>query len=396
MAHMINLFDPNVRRDPYPTYAELREAPVAQVGPMGAWAVTRYDDVQYALKHPELFSSSAFQAILRPSWLPYNPLADSLLVKDGPDHAKLRTLLSRAFTPKSVAQLEPRVVELAAELADLLLERDECDFISEFAVAFPARVIAEIVGLDPALHERFGTWADHLASISPVEPPASHANAVRQTIAEMDRYLGEVIAARRAQPGNDIVSALIEAEVDGATLSDADILAFLFILLPAGFETTRHLLANSMLNFLTTDEYGALRASRAAVPAFVEEMLRHDPSVHGVVRITVQPVELGGVEIPPGSLVTLLIGATGRDPNHASEPDRFDRTRVNPGLLAFGHGPHYCLGAALARLEARVGIEALLDRFARFEPGEGELEWNVAMTVRGPLRLPVRLIRAAA
>jgi cytochrome P450 len=396
MTHMINLFDPAVRRDPYPTYATLREAPVQQVGPMGAWAVTRHEDVQYALKHPEIFSSAAFQAVLRPAWLPHNPLADSLLVKDGPDHAKLRLLQSRAFTPKRIALLEPRLTQLAADIADRLLERDEFDFISEFAVAFPAQVIAEVIGLDPALHARFSVWADHMAATSPVEPPADYANAIRQTVKDMERYLNEVIAARRAKPGDDLVSALMEVEADGAMLSDAEILSFLFLLLPAGFETTRHLLANTMLNFLTTDQYEALRADRSAVPGFVEEMLRYDPPVHGVVRIAVQPVELGGVTIPPGSLVTLLIGATGRDPAHVSEPDRFNRTGENPGLLSFGYGPHFCLGAALARLEARVGIETLLDRFAGFKPGSGELSWNIAVTVRGPISLPVRPIRATA
>jgi cytochrome P450 len=390
MGTMINLLDPGVRRDPYPTYAALREAPVQQVGPMGAWAVTRYDDVQYALKHPELFSSAGFQTMLRPAWLPYNPLGDSLLVKDGPDHTKLRALLSRAFTPRNIARLEPRIRELAAALTERLSTRDEFDFISEYAALFPAQVIAEILGVDPALHERFSAWADHIAAISPVQPPDDYANAVRQTIADMDRYLGEVIAARRAQPGDDIISALIEAEIDGVMLSDADIMAFMFALLPAGFETTRHLFAGAMLNFLTTDEFQALREDRSRVPGFIEEVLRHDPSVHAIMRITTQPVEIGDTTIPAGSLVFLVIGATGRDPMRVTEPDRFDSTRDNAGQLAFGHGPHFCLGAALARLETRVGIEALLDHFTGFELGVDELSWNMSVIVRGPTHLPVR------
>jgi cytochrome P450 len=395
MTDMINLFDPNVRRDPYPTYAELREAPVQQVGPMGAWAVTRYDDVQYALKHPELFSSTAFQAMFRPPWLPHNPFADCLLVKDGSEHAKLRALINRAFVPKNIAALEPRVREIAHDLADRLRDRSEFDFISGFAIPFPARVIAEILGVDPALHERFSVWADHMASISPIEPPPEYANAVRQTIADMERYLSEVIAARRVKPIDDMVSTLMEAEVDGAMLSDADILSFLFILLPAGFETTRHLMANSMLNFLTTDEFARLRADRSAIPGFVEEVLRHDPPVHGVMRFTTQAVEIGGATIPPGSLVSLLIGSTGRDATHTN-PDHFDHARASGGLLAFGHGPHFCVGAALARLEARICVEVLLDRFDGFEPGAGEVTWNVTPTVRGPLSLPVRPVRAAS
>jgi cytochrome P450 len=394
MAEMINLFDPNVRRDPYPTYAGLREAPVQQVGPMGAWAVTRHDDVQYALKHPELFSSSAFQGMFRPAWLPQNPHADCLLVKDGADHTKLRALVNRAFVPKNITALEPRVREIAIDLADRLTDRSEFDFVSGFAVPFPARVIAEILGVDPTLHERFSLWADHIASISPIEPPPEYADAVRKTIADMEHYLSEVIAARRAKPTGDMVSVLMEGEVDGAMLSDAEILSFLFILLPAGFETTRHLIANSMLNFLATDEFARLQADRSAIPGFVEEVLRHDPPVHGVMRIATQSVELGGATIPAGSLVALLIGSAGRDAMH-SNPDHFDHARPSGGLLSFGHGPHFCVGAALARLEARIGVEVLLDRFEGFVPGEGEVTWNVTPTVRGPLRLPVRPRRSA-
>jgi cytochrome P450 len=396
MADMINLFDPNVRRDPYPAYAALREAPVQQVGPMGAWAVTRYEDVQYAFKHPELFSSTAFEAMFRPPWLGHNPFADCLLVKDGPDHTKLRALVNRAFVPKNIAALEPRVREIANDLADRLRDRSEFDFVGDFAVPFPARVIAEILGVDPALHERFSLWADHIASISPVEPPAEYADAVRTTIADMERYLSEVIAARRAKPIGDMISELMASEVDGAMLSDAEILSFLFILLPAGFETTRHLMANSMLNFLATDEFTRLKADRSAIPGFVEEVLRHDPPVHGVMRFTTQAVELGGATIPAGSLVTLLIGSTGRDAAHDANPDQFDHARTSGGILSFGHGPHYCVGAALGRLEARICVEVLLDRFEGFERGEGDVTWNITPTVRGPLHLPVRPIRSLA
>jgi cytochrome P450 len=393
MSEMINLFDPEVRRNPYPTYAKLREQPVQQVAPIGSWAVTRYADAMYVIKHPELFSSSALEAMFRPAWLPHNPFADCLVVKDGPDHMKLRALLSHAFTPKNIARLEPRIHEIAVELTESLRQRDEFDFISEFAIPFPARVIAEILGVDPALHARFGEWAEHIASISPIEPPEEYANAVRKTIADMERYLGEVIAARRAKRGDDIVGVLVEAEIEGARLTDADILAFLFILLPAGFETTRHLLANAMLNFLSSDEFQTLRGDRAGVPGFVEEVLRHDTSVQMLMRLTTREVELGGATIPAGSLVSVLLGAVGRDPAEVTDPERFDRTRENTSHISFGHGPHFCLGAALARLETRIGIEALLDRFAGFEPAVGKVEWNLAPTVRGPLMLPVRPLR---
>lgn len=392
MTHSINLFDPAVRRDPYPTYITLRDAPVQQVGPMGAWAVTRYADVQYVLRHPELFTSTAFEAILRPAWLPHSPVADSILAKDGPEHTKLRALVTKAFTPNSIAALGPRVTELATEVAEAMRGREQLDFIAEFATPFPARVIAEILGLDPALHQHFETWSDHITSITPVEPPQEFADAIRQTIADMERYLCEVIDERRAHPREDIVTTLIQAEIDGDTLSDGDILGMMFILLPAGFETTRHLLANAMLAFIERpDDYTALREDPSLIPGFVEELLRYDTSVQSVVRVTTRDVEIGGAKIEAGAMVLMLIGATGRDPSEFEEPDRFDLRREPTTTLAFGHGVHFCLGAALARLEARAGIEALIARFRGFELDATELQWNLSPTVRGPVKLPIRV-----
>ncbi|PRP93531.1 cytochrome P450 [Enhygromyxa salina] len=391
MTHPINLFDPAVRRDPYPTYAALRDAPVQQVGPIGAWAVTRYADVQYVLRHPELFTSTAFEAILRPAWLPHSPVADSILAKDGPEHSKLRALVTKAFTPKSIAALGPRVTQLATEFAEAMRGRERLDFISAFATPFPASVIAEILGLDPALHQRFETWSDHITSITPLEPPQAFADAIRSTIAEMERYLCDVIAARRADPQDDIVTTLLHAEIDGDTLSDADILGMMFILLPAGFETTRHLLANAMLAFIERpSDYAALRSDPSLIPGFIEELLRHDTSVQSVVRVTTRAVEIGGTRIEAGAMVMMLIGASGRDPSEFEDPERFDLRREGTTSLAFGHGVHFCLGAALARLEARVGIEALIARFAGFELDATELQWNLSPTVRGPVRLPIR------
>jgi cytochrome P450 len=395
MSDRINLFLPEVRRDPYPTYQALRAAPPQQVEPGGLWAISRYEDALFALKHPEIFSSAGFEALYKPAWLPHNPLADSLFTMDGPAHTKLRALVARAFAPKSMARLEPRVRTIAAECAEALLGCEECDFVERFSVAFPARVIAEILGLDPALHARFREWTDHIASISPVPPPEEIADAIRGTVTTMERYLREVVAARRAAPADDIVSDLITAEVDGATLTDEEIVAFLFLLLPAGFETTRHTLANIMLAFLDRPaDFEALRADRSRIAGFVEESLRHDPPVHAVVRLITQDVELSGAKLPAGGMAMILIGATGRDGAQHADPERFDMTRESTNLLSFGHGAHYCLGAALARLEARIGIEELAARFRGFERAPGEVTWNMVPTVRGPNNLPIRPLAA--
>lgn len=391
MSERINLFTPDVRRDPYPTYETLRDAPPQQVEPGGLWAISRHEDVLFALKHPELFSSAGFEALYKPSWLPHNPLADSLFTKDGHGHARLRALVQRAFSPRSTARLEPRIRAIAAECAEDLRGCAECDYVERFAVAFPARVIAELLGVDPALHRRFREWTDHIASISPVPPPEEVAQAIRATVATMETYLKEVIAARRAAPAEDLVSELIVADVEGTHLTDDELVAFLFILLPAGFETTRHMLASVLLAFLDRPaDFDALRADRTLIPGFVEEILRHDPPVHALFRVITQDVDLGGRRLPAGSMAMLLLGATGRDRAQHADPDRFDVKRENAGLLAFGHGAHYCLGAALARLEARIGIEELAARFRGFERAPGPVTWNFVPTVRGPNSLPIR------
>jgi cytochrome P450 len=393
MSPPIDLFDPEIRRNPYSAYAELlRSAAPQRVEPGGLWAISRHEDVQHALKHPELFSSSGFEALYRPSWLPHNPLADSLLARDGESHAKLRALVSRAFTPRSLARLEPRIREIAAECVEHLHTRGEADFIADFAVVYPARVIAEVVGVDPALHGEFRRWVDDIASISPVPPPEQVAARIRGTVAQFEGYLREVVEARRREPGDDMVSDLLAASIDGAALTDAELIAFLFVLLPAGFETTRHFFANAMLAFLERPaDFAALRADPRQIQPWVEELLRHDPPAHGVLRLTTQDVDVGGQPIPAGSMVLLLLGAANRDEARFPEASRFDPTRDSQAGLAFGHGAHFCLGAPLARLEARIGLEALAGRFEGFERMPGEITWNLVPTVRGPNELPIRV-----
>ncbi|NVB37651.1 cytochrome P450 [Pseudenhygromyxa sp. WMMC2535] len=390
----INLFDPEVRRNPYPAYSYLRNHPVQKVEPLGAWVLSRSQDIQYALRHPELFSSTAFRSIVAPEWCPECPLADSPLTMDGPEHTKFRTLIGRAFTPSMIAQLEPRIRQLAAAAADAMVGHDQVDFIQSFAVPFPAQAIAEILGLDPSLTPHFGVWADHIASISPIEPPPDYAKSVKQTVADMTQYIQEVIESRRQNPRGDIISLLIEANIDGEHLDASQVLGFMSLLLPAGFETTRHLLANIMLCFLNHPGLRRLRQDPAQIPSFIEEVLRFDPPVHSVARFTTQDVVVGDVSIPANSMVFILIGAAGRDSENIEDAENFDPTREQRNLLSFGHGPHYCIGASLARLEARVGVEELLKRFRGFEPGAPEPEWNISATVRGPLQLFVRPLSA--
>lgn len=384
-----NLMAPALRADPYPVYAELRrERPICRVEPGGLWAVSRYSDVLAILRDPARFSNQAFQAAWQPPWVGYNPLANSVLALDPPAHTRLRALVTRAFGNRSISRLEPRVHEVAGRLAAALDERVE--LISAFALPLPAFAIGEILGLDHRLHSRFKAWADDILSVTPAPPADGQADRVRTAIAELTGHLESVVQHRRAAPGDDVASDLLAARVDGQALSDREIVDFLFTLLLGGLETTTHLLGNSALLLAERpDLLARLRAEPALVPSFVDEMIRFDGPSQALPRVTTTEVELAGVRLPPGTLVLALVGSANRDERQFPEPDRFDLTRGQLGLQ-FGFGVHYCIGAALARLEAVAAVRALVARVRRIERA-GEVLYNQTLTVRGPARLPLRL-----
>ncbi|HSN98078.1 MAG TPA: cytochrome P450 [Candidatus Nanopelagicales bacterium] len=396
MSPRINLLTPEARANPYPLYARMRrEIPVCEIEPGGVFAVTRHADVQYAIKHPELFSSQGFRAMLAPEWLGDHPLARSLLVTDPPVHGKLRSLVSKAFGPALLARYEPRMREIVARLADDLLVGEEVDFVARFSLRLPTLIIAELLGFDESKEGHFVRWGHDLAAITPVPPPPDLMASIRETVTEMSRYFGEIIAARRREPRDDLTSALVQAEIEGERLSDDQIISFLALLLPAGFETTTNLLTNGMMLLADRrDLLERLRSRPADIPLFIEEVLRYDAPVHGVVRLTTTDVTLAGTTLPKGSFILLLPGSANRDEAQYQDPDRFDMDRGTQGGLAFGHGIHFCLGANLARLEARVGFEEILRRVAFIERTAAELTYPIALTVRGPSSLPVRVLRS--
>lgn len=395
MKEPINLLHPDVRNDPYPVYAELRRGPVRQVEPGGIWAVSRYDDVQFVLKNPEIFSSGGFQALFKPAWLPHNPIADSIVVMDPPAHTRRRNLVAKAFSARSVAQLEPRIRAIAAKLTERVGRGGDVEFMGEFALPFASHVICEILGLDPALHKEFKHWTDDLFSITPATPSPELEASVKKTIADMEGYLKEVVEARRRAPTDDMVSDLLRAEVDGESLSDAEIIAFFFLLLPAGFETTSGLFSNTLLALCECPgDLARLRADPRLLPAYLEEVLRHNPPTYGILRLTTRDVDFNGVTVPGGSMVVVLVGAATRDAAYFPDPDRFDAGRDNQSPLPFGHGIHFCLGVSLARLEGRVGMEELLPRIRGVERASRELTWTTSLNARSPLALPLRFLPA--
>jgi cytochrome P450 len=392
MSGRVNLLDPEVRANPYPLYARLRrEAPVSQVDPGGFWAVARYEDVLHVLKHPQLFTSEGFRQAYRPAWISNYPLADSALVMDPPRHTRLRAIINRAFGASVLTRIEPRVRQLAERIVSSLPAGREVDFVEAFAMPMPLGVLGELLGLPAEVHPQLKRWAEHLARFTSIGPQdTERQEAMRATVDEARGHFERVLEERRREPGDNLVSDLLRAHVDGEALSQTELLGFMFLLLIGGLETTVHLLSHSALRLrLQPELMTRLRANPALVPRFVDEAVRHEPPAQAVLRLASEDVELGGVKLPRGSRLMLLMGSANRDAAYVPDPDRFDLDRPGPQTLPFGHGIHFCLGAQLARLEARLALEALLARFTQLSPGPTPVQWNASLIVRGPALLPL-------
>jgi cytochrome P450 len=395
MSTRYDLLSPELKANPYPTYAEMRRAtPVCQVDPGGMWAVSRYDDVMYVLKNPQLFSSQGFRVISNPPWLGGNPLADSMLAMDPPEHGRQRGLITRAFVASAMARLEPRVRAFAQQAVAELPPGQPLDMVPPYALRIPAYAIGDMMGLDPALHARLKRLADLTTSGVTTVRPEEHdrKQLARDAVAEETRYFGELLERRRREPGEDLVSDLLQARVEGEALTQGELVAFLSLLLVAGIETAVNLLGSSLAVLVERpDLWARLRADRSQIPAFIEEVLRYEPPVHSVPRVTTEEVELGGVRLPEGARVLALLGSACRDEAQFPEGDRFDMARPGPQNLPFGHGIHFCLGATLARMEGRLALEALLDRCDRISRGPEPMTWHRSLVVRGPGSLPLVL-----
>ncbi|WNG43909.1 cytochrome P450 [Archangium minus] len=393
MSGRPNLMTPELKANPYPLYAELRRnAPVSQVDPGGMWAVARYEEGMYVLKNPRLFSSAGFGLATNPPWLGGNPVSQSMGAMDPPQHGRLRMLVNHAFTSAAVNRMEPRVRAFAQEVVAKLPLEHPVDMVPAFALPVPAFVLGNLLGLDASLHSQLKRWADQLTSVTAIRPDETERQEpVRQAVADVRRYFSEVVERRRREPGEDLVSDLLRARVEGEALTDDEILAFLFLMLLGGLETTVHLMGLCVLALMEhPDVMARVRADRSLIPRFVEEVLRTGAPGHGLLRVTTEEVELGGVRLPKGARVVVLLGSLCRDEALFPNSERFDIDR--PGSqLPFGHGPHFCIGAPLARLEARLAVEALLERYGGVSPGPGPVVWHRSMVVRGPSSIPALL-----
>jgi len=394
---LASLADPAVLPDPYPVLARLREASPFTEADGALVVVGRHEDCSAILRDPRA-SSERNNSLLAPPEMRAQR-GPSFLSLDPPDHTRLRRLVSKAFTPRAIARLEPRIRELADELLTAAaVQRDgesrELEVVSQLAYPLPVRIISELLGVPAGDHARFAGWSASLVhSLQPqfiTADAASAGAAAQQARLEFADYFRDLIAVRRERPGDDLLSELIRAEDEGQRLSEPELTATCVLLLVAGHETTVGLISNAILALLRhPDQLAALRADPGLAAGAVEETLRYDAPVQLTGRVARGGMQVGPVSAPDGALLLLLLAATGRDPRVFVDPDSFDIRRPAGNHLAFAAGPHFCLGAPLARLEAAIALRAFVTRVAGPQLDPAGLVYKPNLNLRGPARLVV-------
>ncbi|MFF3013315.1 cytochrome P450 [Streptomyces sp. NPDC057939] len=395
---VVDLLDlsPDFVRDPYPVYARLRRrGPVHHVNTpdrRDMWLVVGHDACRTAFTDPRLSRdwrrSGNISQIINTGQ--DQPGLAHMLMSDPPDHTRLRRLVAREFTTRRIEALAPRIQQIADELLDAMEanERRGADLVASFAFPLPMTVMCELLGVPELDRGAFGAWSNEMvARTSPEAEAAAYE--------EMPRYLVSLIEAKRAAPGDDLLSGLIHTVDEGGDrLSPDELIGMSLLLLIAGHETTVHMIGNGMRAlFAHPDQLADLRADPGLLDGAIEEMLRYDGPVETCTeRLALEDVEMGGVVIPAGSAVLIAMADADRDPARFREPDRFDIRRDARGHIAFGHGLHHCLGAPLARMEGRIALRSLLARFPGLtrDTAATEPDWLPGMLLRGVRELPVR------
>jgi cytochrome P450 len=386
--------------NPFAIYALLRTVqpvmrmPVPGYDGPGVWFLSRYAEVEAVLRDPRFSVERLRAPFIRdnlerlPAFIQQGAQTlRSMLVMDPPDHTRVRKLINKAFTPRRIAALRARIQAIVDEL--LAPVRGRMDVIDTLAAPLPAIVIAELLGVPPEDHRQFKAWAaDIVAGIG--QPGLGGRQAAAPAMQELLAYLSTIIAARRAEPCDDLISAMVLAQEEDDALSDAELLATSNLLLIAGHETTTNLIGNGLLALLREpDQLERLRADRTLLPTAIEELLRYDGPVQATVRVAREDVELGDHAIEAGSLLLVGIGAANHDPEVFPDPEQLDVCRTPNPHLAFGFGAHFCLGAPLARLEGEIAFHALLDRFPRLELATEAPQYRPNPVLRGLTTLPV-------
>ena len=438
MSVRFNPLDPEFLEDPYPTYARLRaESPIHRVrfSPLMAarmtwrfarsmmreshqgifstlrglnrarhqmrsegrtrgrfYVLSRHADVVYALRHAEQFSSKAMGGGPQPTEDgQLAPTSSSLISVDPPEHRAHRGIVNRGFTPRRIAGLEPQIRKIADELVSRFEHSGECDLIDEFANPLPVSVIVELLGLDPARRGDFKRWTNVLI-IGGTQPGSTPRFEVMR---EFREFMAAEVEKRRREPGDDLISLLVNSQDEGV-LSTDQVIGFASLLLAAGSETTTNLIGNVVARLREHPEtLERVKASPSLIPQLLEESLRLDSPVQLLMRLATEETEIGGVPIPKDSMVMPLLASANRDESVFPDPDRFDIDRDTTGHVAFGWGNHFCLGAALARLEARIALETLLERIPDYNV-VAPVEVHGSFLIRGPKALHLRFPTALA
>lgn len=393
-------FGAGTKSDPHPMYSHLRaHQPVYRLvlqDGRGLWVITRYDDVERALRDPRLVKDArnAFAPDQRPSFPNEAKLAlEHMLSTDPPDHTRLRALVHKAFTPRLVERLRPRVQQIADDLIDAVQQGGAMDLIRDYAFPLPITVITELLGVPSRDQNRFREWSNAVVGHELLRERELFPTPRRAALASFATYFRALFADKRANPQDDLVTALLLAEEEGDVLSEDELVAMVFLLLIAGHETTVNLIGNGMLALLRhPDQLRLLRDDPTLISPAVEELLRYDGPVEtSTLRYAAMDIEIDGVTIPKGEIVLVVLASANRDADHFADADRLDITRTDNRHLAFGRGVHFCLGAALARLEGQIAIATLIRRLPelRLAVPIDQLEWRPGILLRGLRALPI-------
>jgi cytochrome P450 len=392
-----NPFLPEFRADPYPFYRKLQAKHRVYVGRLlgGTCLLPRYDDVVAVLGDPR-FSVDRPQADIFQRLQPFGGLSpeftraimSSLLMTDPPAHTRMRRLVNKAFTPRVVEGLRTRVQVLVDELLDAVAGRRHMELVHDLAYPLPVTVIAELLGIPVDDRARFKQWSDQLAVLLDPLQATEGLAPTEHAFNEIAAYMRPIFAERRRNPRDDLISALVGVEDEGQRLGEIELLALTMLILGAGHETTTNLIANAVLALLRNPgERRRLQDDPSLIGSAVEEFLRYDSPVQTTDRVATVDCEIAGHPIRRGTVVALLLGAANRDPARFADPDRLDLGRQDNHHVSFGHGAHFCLGAALARVEAQIVIATLMRRFPGFDGDQHPKEWKRSMVLRGPTAL---------
>jgi cytochrome P450 len=389
---------PEFHQDPYPLYARMRREHPVYRSPEGIWYLTRYADVDAALRDPRL---SKDHARMRRWYARQTGLQDpgrlrarfgrSMLHADPPDHTRLRKLANKAFTARRTQSLRPRIEAIVDELLDAAVAAGPpTDLMAALAYPLPITVICELFGVSPSDRDRVRTWSRQLANQADAVLTPDAVQRIEQAADEFEEYLRDLIDRRRAEPADDILSALVAVAQDGDQLTENELISTCYLLLVAGHETTVNLIGNGTLALLRhPDQLRRLQQDPTLIRSAVEELLRYDNSVQRVTRIVVGQVEIGGQILGDGEFVAVMLAAANRDPDCFPEPDRLDLGRTDNRHVSFGNGPHFCLGAPLARLEGEIAIGALVRRLPGMRLDTDTVRWRPKPAFRGLEALPV-------